>query len=108
MKKDFICPLEATMDLLGGKWRTLILWHLMQEKLRFSQIQKIVSGISKKVLSEHLRFLENEGLIIRYVYPTIPPSVEYEITAKGKTLAKILESLETWGRENLIPSEANT
>lgn len=101
MKKDFICPLEATMDLLGGKWRTLILWHLMQEKLRFSQIQKIVSGISKKVLSEHLRFLENEGLITRYVYPTIPPSVEYEITAKGKTLAKILESLEAWGRENL-------
>lgn len=107
MKKDFICPLEATMDLLGGKWRTLILWHLMQEKLRFSQIQKIVSGISKKVLSEHLRFLENEGLIIRYVYPTIPPSVEYEITAKGKTLVKILESLEAWGRENLTPSEAN-
>lgn len=107
MKKDFICPLEATMDLLGGKWRTLILWHLMQEKLRFSQIQKIVLGISKKVLSEHLKVLENEGLITRYVYPTIPPSVEYEITDKGKTLAKILEDLEAWGRENLIPSEAN-
>ena len=95
------------MDLLGGKWRTLILWHLMQEKLRFSQIRKIVLGISKKVLSEHLRVLENEGLIQRYVYPTLPPSVEYEITPKGKSLAKILEELEVWGRENLIPSQSS-
>lgn len=105
MKKEFICPLEATMDLLGGKWRTLILWHLMQEKLRFSQLQRIVMGISKKVLSEHLRVLESEGLITRFVYPTIPPSVEYEITPKGRTLAKILEDLEQWGSENLSPKE---
>lgn len=100
-EKKYKCSLEAAIDVLGGKWRSLILWHLLKEKLRFSQIQKIVPGISKKVLSEHLRVLEKNGFIIRTVYPTVPPSVEYEISQKGKTLANILDQLEEWGRVNL-------
>lgn len=100
-EKEYKCSLEAAMDVLGGKWRSLILWHLLQEKLRFSQLQKIVPGISKKVLSEHLRILEKNALIIRTVYPTVPPSVEYEISEFGKSLAGILEQLELWGRVNL-------
>lgn len=99
--KSYICPLEVTMDLLGGKWKVLILWHLLEEKQRYSSLQKILSNISKKELSKHLRILESQGLITRYVYPTIPPSVEYEITAKGKTLAPLLHGLEEWGREHL-------
>lgn len=100
-KKEHICPLSASMDILGGKYRALILWHLMRSKLRFSEIQKIVPGISKKVLSEHLRILESNDLITRKVYPTIPPSVEYKISEKGKTLAEILDDLEKWGSKNL-------
>ena len=100
-EKEYKCPLEAAIDLLGGKWRSLILWHLIQEKLRFSQIQKIVPGISKKVLSEHLRVLEQNELIERTVFPEIPPKVEYNITAKGKSLSHPLDYLEKWAKENM-------
>ena len=99
--KEYKCSLEATMDVLNGKWRSLILWHLIEENLRFSQLQKIVPGISRKVLSEHLRVLESNDLINRIVYPEVPPRVEYKITEKGKTLSKALNELELWGREHL-------
>lgn len=99
--KEYKCSLEATMDVLSGKWRALILWHLLQENMRFSQIQKIVPGISKKVLSQHLRVLEKNDLINRIAYPEVPPRVEYEITDKGKTLSKALNELELWGQEHL-------
>lgn len=99
--KEYKCSLEATMDVLSGKWRSLILWHLMQENLRFSQIREIVPGISKKVLSEHLRVLEKNDLISRKVYPEVPPKVEYSITDKGRTLSKALYELEKWGRDYL-------
>ena len=98
-EKEYKCPLEAAMDLLAGKWRALILWHLIQEDLRFSQIQKIVPGISKKVLSEHLRIMEQNELIKRTVFPEVPPRVEYSITEKGKTLHEPLDYLEKWARE---------
>lgn len=100
-EKEYKCPLEAAMDLLGGKWRSLILWHLIQEDLRFSQIQKIVPGISKKVLSEHLRIMEQNDLIERTVFPEVPPRVEYNITSKGRTLFEPLDYLEKWARENM-------
>jgi DNA-binding HxlR family transcriptional regulator len=98
---EYKCPLEVAMDLLSGKWRSLILWHLIQEKLRFSQSQKILPGISKKVLSEHLKVMEQNELIGRTVYPEVPPRVEYHITEKGKTLASPLQYLENWARENM-------
>lgn len=100
-EKEYKCSLEAAMDALGGKWRSLIIWHLIQENLRFSQIQKIVPGISKKVLSEHLRVLEKNEFISRKVYAEVPPRVEYMITPRGKTLSTALDALESWGKENL-------
>lgn len=103
--KQYKCSLEAAIDALGGKWRSLILWHLLEGKLRFSQLQKILPGISKKVLSEHLRVLEKNKLIIRTVYPTVPPSVVYEVSDNGKTLANILGELEQWGRTHLEEKE---
>lgn len=105
--KEYKCSLEATMDLLSGKWRALILWHLIQEDLRFSQIQKIVPGISKKVLSEHLRVLEKNEFISKTIYPEVPPRVEYKITQKGKTLTKALNELEAWGKEYLACDESS-
>jgi len=100
-EKEYKCPLEAVMDLLSGKWRSLILWHLTQETLRFSQLQKIVPGISKKVLSEHLKIMEQNELIKRTVYPEVPPRVEYTITQKGISLAQPLDYLENWAKENM-------
>lgn len=100
--KEYKCSLEAGIDLLGGKWRSLIIWHLSKETLRFSQIQKIVPGISKKVLSEHLRYLEKNEMIIRTVYPTIPPQVEYKLTEKAKKIAVILESLNQFSKSELM------
>jgi len=102
--KDYRCPIEVTIDVIGGKWRSLIIWHLNREVLRFSEIQKIVSGISKKVLSEHLRDLEKNGFIERKVYPEVPPRVEYMMTPKGRKLGEVLDSMERWGRE-LLESE---
>ncbi|MDP0488498.1 MAG: helix-turn-helix domain-containing protein [Fusobacterium sp. JB021] len=103
-KKEYKCPIELTIDILGGKWRSLILWHLNIEVLRFTEIRKIVPGISKKVLSEHLRELEKNGLIERKIYPEVPPKVEYKITEKGKELAEILNLMEKWG-QNILEKE---
>jgi len=104
-EKTYKCSLEASVHVLAGKWRSLILWHLMDDKLRFSQVQKIVPGISKKVLSEHLKVLEKNKLIIRTLYASVPPRVEYQISKKGKSLAVILDQLEAWGRTNLYEEE---
>jgi len=102
--KDYKCPIETTIDVLGGKWRSLIIWHLNKEILRFSEVQKIVPGISKKVLSEHLRDLEKNAFIERKVYPEVPPRVEYMITDKGRGLGEILNLMEKWGR-NILETE---
>lgn len=99
--KEYKCPIEATIDVIGGKWRSLIIWHLNKEVLRFSEVQRIVPGISKKVLSEHLRDLEKNGFIERRVYPEVPPKVEYMITPKGRGLGKVLDVMEQWGRDLL-------
>jgi DNA-binding HxlR family transcriptional regulator len=99
--KEYICSLEAVMDLLAGKWRASILWHLMEGELRFSEIQRIVPGISRKVLSEHLRIMEQSGLIKRIVFPESPPKVQYNITKKGETLHEPLKYLENWARLNM-------
>jgi len=84
--KEYKCPIEITIEFIGGKWKSMILWHLNEKTHRFSEIQKIVPGISKKVLAEHLKFMEKNEIIERTVYPEVPPRVEYSITKKGKTL----------------------
>ncbi len=99
--RDYKCPIEVTIDVIGGKWKSLIIWHLNKEVLRFSEIQRIVPGISKKVLSEHLRDLEKNGFIERKVYPEVPPRVEYIITEKGRGLGEVLDIMERWGRDLL-------
>lgn len=102
--KEYKCPIDVTIDVLGGKWRSLIIWHLSREVLRFSEVRRIVPGISKKVLSEHLRELEKHGFIERKVYPEVPPRVEYKIMDKGRGLGKILDLMEKWG-QNILETE---
>lgn len=91
------CPVEATLELIGGKYKALILWHLADGKLRFSQLRKAVSGATAKLLTQQLRELEADALVHREVYPVIPPKVEYSLTETGRSLMPILVAMRDWG-----------
>jgi DNA-binding HxlR family transcriptional regulator len=95
--KTYYCPVEAALDVIGGKWKPLILWALGDDILRFNELQKTIPGVNTKMLTKQLRELENDGVIRRTVYPEVPPRVEYAITEFGKTLIPILQELCNWG-----------
>jgi DNA-binding HxlR family transcriptional regulator len=95
--KTFHCPVEAALDVIGGKWKPLILWALGDNVLRFNELQKGLPGVNTKMLTKQLRELEEDGVITRTVYPEVPPRVEYAITDFGRTLIPILQALCTWG-----------
>ncbi len=99
--KNYHCPVEAALDVIGGKWKPLILWALGDETLRFNELQKKLFNVNTKMLTKQLRELEEDGVIIRTVYPQVPPRVEYSITDFGKTLIPILEALSAWGADYL-------
>lgn len=94
------CPVEATLDLIGGKYKALILWHLSEGTLRFSELSKRISA-TPKMLTQQLRELETNQLIHREVYPVIPPKVEYSLTDLGKSLMPILVAMRNWGADYL-------
>ncbi len=104
-KKEYICPFEYSIDIISGKWKGLILWHLFEEKRRYGELKKEYPEISQKMLSLTLKELENDGIISRKIYPTIPPKVEYSMTNKGKRLFPIFKMLFDWGKEMLDPKE---
>jgi DNA-binding HxlR family transcriptional regulator len=91
------CPVEWTLDVIGGKWKCVILWHLRGRVRRFGELQRLIPGATQKMLTSQLRQLEREGLIERKVYAQVPPKVEYSITAYGSTLSPLLESMCKWG-----------
>ncbi len=99
--KSYHCPVEAALDVIGGKWKPLILWALGDNVLRFSELQKELPGVNTKMLTKQLRELEEDGVITRKVYPEVPPRVEYAITDFGRTLIPILQALCNWGAEYL-------
>ena len=99
------CPVEATLDLIGGKYKALILWHLSEGKLRFSELRKAVKGATPKMLTQQLRELEASNLIHREVYPVIPPKVEYSLTELGHSLMPILVAMRDWGADYLRTSK---
>lgn len=94
--KEYVCLLDFSMDFIKGKWKALLLCHLYDEPKRFLELQRIIKGISQKVLNEKLKELENDELISKKVYAEIPPKVEYSLTPKGKELTKIIKELEEW------------
>ena len=103
------CPVEATLDLIGGKYKSLILWHLSDGKLRFSQLRSRITKATPKMLTQQLRELETQDLIHREVFPVVPPKVEYSLTERGKSLLPILVAMRDWGADylrskNLEPS----
>ena len=100
-KNTFHCPVEATIQLIGGKYKAVILWHLMNKTLRYSEIHKKIPKATDKMLAQQLRELEKDGLINRTVYPVVPPKTEYSLTAFGQTLAPILDAMCDWGTDYL-------
>ena len=91
------CPVEATLDLIGGKYKALILWHLSGSVLRFSELRNRIPKATPKMLTQQLRELEEQSLIHREVYPVIPPKVEYSLTETGRSLLPILVAMRDWG-----------
>jgi len=96
--ENYRCGVEITLNLIGGKWKGLILWHLCQKTLRFSQLRRRMEGVTQKMLTQQLRELEKDGLIHREVYPEVPPKVEYSLTDRGLTLAPMLTLMCQWGK----------
>ncbi len=91
------CPMEATLDLIGGKWKGVILFRLSEGTLRFNELSRLVCKISPRSLTKQLRELESDGLVRRTVYAEVPPKVEYELTEWGHSLKPVLETLINWG-----------
>ncbi|WP_424358359.1 winged helix-turn-helix transcriptional regulator [Methanocella sp. MCL-LM] len=104
-KKRYHGPVEATVDVLSGRWKPLILWALRDGTLRFGQIEEELSAykpnITQRMLTKQLRELENDGLVARKVYPEIPPRVEYTLTERYKSLMPIVEQMYNWGKEHM-------
>ena len=91
------CPVEATVDIIGGKWKSVILFHLMSGKKRFGELRRLLPGVTQRMLTLQLRELEEDGIITRYVYREVPPKVEYSLTDFGKSLEPILIQMRDWG-----------
>jgi DNA-binding HxlR family transcriptional regulator len=89
------------MNLIGTKWKPLILFHLLEGALRSGILQKKILGISNKMFTQTVRALEKDGLISRKVFPVVPPKVEYKLSCRGKSLENILRSLDKWGLEDI-------
>ncbi len=102
------CPVEATLALIGGKWKGIILHHLLSETLRFSELRRAMPNITQRMLTKQLRELEANQLIARKVYPQVPPKVEYSITEYGKTLLPVISALRTWGSTHLEQTVTKT
>jgi DNA-binding HxlR family transcriptional regulator len=100
-KKNIACPAESTLGIIGGKWKLLILRELLNGISRFGALRRRLSGVSEKVLSQHLRELETDGIIERKIYAEVPPRVEYSLTAAGRTLKPIIDGLHEWGLAHL-------
>lgn len=96
--KEYHCAMDVTMNYIGGKWKTVVLWYLKKEKKRFSELKKLIPNITEKMLSLQLKDLESDGIVKRKIYPEVPPKVEYSLTDFGKTLIPMLEEIALWGR----------
>jgi DNA-binding HxlR family transcriptional regulator len=95
------CSVEATISLIDGKWKCVILFHLLGGTLRFNELRRRVPEVTQRMLTNQLRELEADGLIVRKVYPQVPPKVEYSISPLGRSLEPVLLGLKDWGDEHI-------
>ena len=100
-KKNYNNYVDLTFDIIGAKWKILIIWELRENEKRFREIQKSIGKITDKMLTKQLRELEIAELILRKVYPEVPPRVEYSLTLLGKSILPVIEMLEEWGKQYL-------
>src|SRR5262249_46111212 len=96
-RRETMCPTEYTLKVIGGRWKITILYHLFLGVKRFSELQRELTGITQKMLTQQLRELEKDGIVHREIYPQIPPKVEYSLTALGASLKPVIESMCDWG-----------
>lgn len=97
----FHCPVDAALSLLGGKYKCIILWHLMQRTHRYGELHRLIPQATPKMLTQQLRELEVNGVIHREVYPVVPPRTEYSLTELGRSLAPIIQAMCDWGKANM-------
>lgn len=93
------CPVATTVQMIGSKWKLLIIRNLLQRPWRFNELKKDLEGISQKVLTDSLRSMEADGIITRTVYPEVPPRVEYALSDLGESMRPIMDAMEIWGTE---------
>lgn len=103
---DYVCPqsyeckILVTLDVIGGKWKGIIIYHLMNESLRFNELKRRIPAVTQRMLTLQLRELENDGIVSRHIYRQIPPKVDYTLTPFGKSLQPLIDEMRNWGEEN--------
>lgn len=95
-----VCPIDFTIDVLGGKWKPLILYYLLEGTKRFGALQRLLPQVTRRMLTQHLRELEHDGIVHRQVYTQVPPMVEYSLTALGRSLEPVLLTMLDWGQRH--------
>jgi DNA-binding HxlR family transcriptional regulator len=98
--RKYHCSVSVTMEMIGGKWKAVVLWYLRKKTRRFAELRRDIPDITEKMLTKQLRELERDGIVKRKVYPVVPPRVEYSFTAYGKTMLPLIESIGAWGRQH--------
>ena len=96
------CPVEGTLELIDGKWKGVILFHLLSGTMRFNELRRQLKNCTQRMLTNQLRELEADGLVHREIYPEVPPKVEYSLTPRGRTLEPVILALKKWGEENVL------
>ena len=100
------CAVEATLRLIDGKWKGVILYHLLEGTLRFTEIRRRLTSVTQRMLTNQLREMEADGLVTRTVYAQVPPKVEYSLTARGRSLEPVIRELKTWGDLHAAQADA--
>lgn len=98
-RRNLKCPAEITLGVIGGRWKVIILYQLFQGVKRFSTLLRAVHGVTQKVLTQQLREMERDGIVLRTVYPQVPPKVEYQLTPRGTSLRPVVDAMCVWGLE---------
>lgn len=101
------CPVEATLTVIGGKWKGILLFHLVHADapIRFGEFQRAVPRMTRRMLTRQLKELEEDGIVLRTAYPEVPPRVEYSLTEKGRTLEPVIRVLKEWGEEHVLAKD---
>ena len=98
------CPIEAALDVIGGKWKSIILFRIMEDTRRFNELRRLIPKVTQRTLTNQLRELERDGLIKRKIYAEVPPKVEYSATELGQSLQPVLEAISHWSEVHLLPN----